>query len=310
MVDISVVVASHRPDYVTALVEAMGAAVWGEMACEVIVVADYPVEEFARHYPSVRWLHHPDRGIAVKRNKGAYAAHGRYLAFIDDDCVPGRGWLVAAARFLESNLDIAGVEGRTTIERSRRAEPYLREFKRLERRGYRTNNICYRAEVFREVGMFDERFTVQREDIDLAFTIIESGRTIGYNDTMVVTHRLRRHEKWDLLKNCVNRRFDPLLYRKHHTLYRQYIGTPFPPSFGVVMLLHGVTVALALAGEWWWVAAAFDAVVAGALMLRRTGIPSSFASAVREYISYVVAPLVVLGALVYGSIVHRTVVLW
>lgn len=310
-IDISVIVASHRPQYVPALVEAMGPAVWGELACEVIVVADYPVEELARAYPAVRWLHYGDRSIPAKRNRGAAAAAGRRLAFIDDDCVPAENWLVEAERFLESNPAAAGVEGRTMIAHGPDAEPYLRDYKRLEQRGYRTNNICYRAEVFREVGMFDERFTVQREDIDLAFTIIESGRAIGYNTSMVVAHRLRRHEKWDLLKNCVNRRFDPLLYKKHRKLYRRHIGTPFPPTLLVVLTLHVLTAWLSAVGWRWGAAAAgADAVVAAGLTLRRAGTPHGAAAGFREYVSYLLAPVVLLGALVHGSARFRTLLLW
>src|SRR5215204_1583505 len=39
-------------------------------------------------FPWVHWRSGPRRGPAANRNSGARAGHGRWLIFIDDDCVP------------------------------------------------------------------------------------------------------------------------------------------------------------------------------------------------------------------------------
>ncbi len=86
---------------------------------EVIVSDDGPPDGnacamVATRYPAVRWVQGPRRGPAANRNFGASHAHGAWLAFTDDDCLPQPGWLSAFASRLA--VDPAGcrvLEGRT-----------------------------------------------------------------------------------------------------------------------------------------------------------------------------------------------------
>src|SRR5438552_17841427 len=48
-------------------------------------------------YPWARWVTGPRRGPAANRNHGAKHARGEWLAFVDDDCLPDKGWLEAIA---------------------------------------------------------------------------------------------------------------------------------------------------------------------------------------------------------------------
>jgi glycosyltransferase involved in cell wall biosynthesis len=229
---VSVIVASHREQFVEELVSSFDALDSESVPMEIIIVADYPIEHYRDTFPHIRWIHVPDISISAKRNRGIENAKGSICAFIDDDCRPSGKWLSRAVAFLDDHPDMAGVEGMTSIASTDTREGSYREFKRLEKRGYRTNNIFYRRDILLSVNMFDERFTVQREDVDLAYAILESGQCIGYSTELKVEHQFRKNEKWDLLKNCINRRFDPLLYKKHKRLYRQYIRTPYPPGSG------------------------------------------------------------------------------
>jgi GT2 family glycosyltransferase len=301
-VRVSVVVASHRRAYVKDL----AAAFAGQPASgiEVIVVADYPVEEYQRMCPAIRWMFHADTGISAKRNAGSGMAQGDILAFIDDDCVPAAGWAGQGLLYLDNHKDAAACEGRTVIEGGAAAAP-VAEFKRLEKAGYRTNNIFYRKSVFLAAGGFDERFTLQREDADLAFSVLSLGHTIGFCAEAVVTHRMRRNEKWDLLKNCVNRRFDPLLYKKHRLLYRKHIGSPVPPGIILVMGFH-VLVVLAACTALWQFAVTLDFLAAMVLSVRRNRVgKNGFLWILRDFISFLAAPFVIEGALIYGSAKFR-----
>jgi GT2 family glycosyltransferase len=298
---VSVVVASHRSAYVTRLAEAFGGQLTSDIpGCEVIIVADYQVEELRRRYPSVRWIHHDDPGISAKRNAGSRLSQGDILAFIDDDCVPGPAWAQEGLLYLDNHKEAAGCEGRTVLEKGGAAAP-VTEFKRLETAGLRTNNIFYRKSVFMSSGGFDERFAFQREDVDLAFSILSRGHGIGYCSEAVVTHRMRSDEKWDLLKNCVNRRYDPLLYKKHCVLYRKHIGSPVPPGIGLVMALHVLCVC-AVFTSLFPAAAALDSLTALLLSLRRNrGGKNGVLWVARDFISFLAAPFVIEGALIYGS---------
>lgn len=48
-------------------------------------------------YPeqTIRLLHEPNQGLSFARNTGWQAAHGKYIAFIDDDSLASSGWLAA-----------------------------------------------------------------------------------------------------------------------------------------------------------------------------------------------------------------------
>jgi glycosyltransferase involved in cell wall biosynthesis len=300
---VSIVVASHRPEYIAALAESL---VCGFSDSEIIVVADYSVKALSEKFPGIVWMYVDNISISAKRNSGCRSAHGSILAFIDDDCIPEPGWISEALAFLNRHPQAGGVEGRTIVEAANAAAP-ISEFKRLERRGFRTNNIFYRKDIFTSAGGFDERFSVQREDVDLAYAVLAAGIDIGYCETAIVKHRVRSGETWDLLKNCINRRFDPLLFKKHPGMYRKHVGSPFTPAIGLVLFFHVVTLlSLLVMPAACPICAGADLTAALALSVRRnTEGKNGLAWVVRDWMSFLVSPFVLGGVLVYGSIKFR-----
>ena len=308
--DFSIIIASHRSDYIGKCVSSFSSVVIKDFSYELIVVADYPVESFTNQYPDIRWIHFPKLSISAKRNAGVAAARGTIIGFTDDDCLAYADWMVAAHVYLAENPDAAGVEGTTTIAADGIESQSLHSDNfRLEQRGFRTNNIFYRANVLRSVGGFDERFAFQREDMDLGFTLIEKKYEIGYSPGIRIDHQVRTGEPWDLLKNCWRRRFDPLLFKKHSLLYRRYIGTPVPP---VIMLIWCAEVLTAC--TFWYDprsalffggAAVIIALVNSMRKLKNFG----FLDIIIQLISNIAAPWVLLAALVHGSIKFRSVLL-
>lgn len=305
---VSVIVASHRRGAIEDFVRHLPASQAAAPSWELIVVADYPLEDLPEKYRDAAWLFHPDRSIPAKRNLGVAHSRGEILAFVDDDCRPAAGWIDSALACLDSHPGWAGVEGRTVVGSTGGDPALYREFRRLESPGFRTNNIFYRRSAFLAAGGFDERFTVQREDLDLAFTLLDRGMEIGYCATALVEHRLRAGEPWDLLKNCVNRRFDPLLHKKHPRRYRRRIGSPFPPGIALVGLAHLSFAVAAIAAPNAVFALAFvDLCAIAVAALRRCGpTPAVF----REAAAAAAAPCVLLAALIHGSVRFRHVLLF
>ena len=308
MPKVSVIVPSHREEFIDEFASSIGDIVCESVPTEIIIVADYTIDNFTKKYPRIHWLYVPDRSISAKRNKGIIFAKGSICAFIDDDCIPGEKWISKAVEFLDNHPDLAGVEGMTVIDQCDKKAGAYREYKRLENQGYRTNNIFYRRQILLDVNLFDERFTLQREDVDLAYSIIEAGFSIGYNREINVRHRFRKNEKWDLLKNCINRRFDPLLHFKHKKLYRHYIGTPYPPGVSLIFLAHVMLIfGVAVSIQLFIVFALLDIFVIIFLTTRRAGMPfiNSPVQWLREFTSFTLSPFVLFGALLYGSIRFR-----
>ncbi len=303
---VSVVVASHRKNNVPDLIHSLQkAAEKVDFPTQIIVVADYPTDEIKQERSSVTWIFVDDKSISRKRNCGVKNAQYEIIAFVDDDCKVDAHWLHRGYTFLTEMRKYCGVEGKTTIETDSAAPAMINQYKRLEKPGYRTNNIFYRKSNFLSVGGFDERFTVQREDLDLAFSLLENGEKIAFDSRIKVTHRFRKGEWWDLLKNCSNRRFDPLLYRKHKVRFRAQVGSPFSGSLLVLLVAHVAAIA-----SLWGVAAHYfilaDLFLVSVLTMRRAGRAAlHLGYFIKEWVAVFAAPFVITSALLYGSFKYR-----
>jgi hypothetical protein len=306
--DCSVIVASHRPNLIESLCKGLlQQKTSSGFRWEIIIVTDYPHGTLQQHYPDFIWLYLADISISKKRNRGVQLAQGNLLAFIDDDCIPADNWIEQGCFYLANHPEATAVEGLTTIAPDPRLpSSATREYRRLEKQGFRTNNLFFRTDHFRAIGGFDERFTVQREDIDLAFTALDKGYRYAYNRDIRVTHVFRSWEKWDLLKNCWNRRFDPLLFRKHPKQYIAMAGSPLPPTLALVLLLHVIFLLSLGKKRSPFLLAGGDALLVALLGIRRAGLrPFSFERIVNETVQIVAAPFVVIAALLYGWVGNR-----
>lgn len=119
MVKVSVVIPTYgRPYQLQACVAALEESAFRREDFEVVVVDDgspEPVESqlsgFTRGFP-LYVLRQANAGAAAARNAGAVRASGRFVAFIDDDCLVERGWLRAVYKRLEAEPNSA-VGGKT-----------------------------------------------------------------------------------------------------------------------------------------------------------------------------------------------------
>ena len=100
--DISIIVPTrNRPEKIVTCLQALSAQTYPHDRFEVIVVddgSDVPlapaITPFRASLP-LRFVEQKRAGPACARNNGARHAAGRLLAFTDDDCEPGAGWLGA-----------------------------------------------------------------------------------------------------------------------------------------------------------------------------------------------------------------------
>ena len=212
--------------------------------CEVIVVTDYKVLDSRQTFPMVRFIETTKKNIPFKRNRGIEASTADIVAFLDDDCIPDPTWILCGKTFLKENPAYCGVQGITSVPPAKNKTTSTQRFERLSQPGFRTNNIFYRKSALLSIDLFDERFAFQREDSDLAFSLMEQGGSIAVSNTIRVTHCHRPKEPFDLLKNIVNRRFDPLLHKKHPALYRALIKTPITPTIIATGIIYGLLGAL------------------------------------------------------------------
>jgi GT2 family glycosyltransferase len=143
------------------------------------------------NFPWATYFQGPRRGPAANRNFGATQANGTWLLFLDDDCVPGPGWLEAYAvginRFSESSV----FEGKTVAP-----GPKLRADHEspLNLTGglLWSCNFGVKRQLFLQLGGFDENFPFPAmEDMDLQLRLSELGYTSIFLSEACVEHPWR-----------------------------------------------------------------------------------------------------------------------
>jgi GT2 family glycosyltransferase/glycosyltransferase involved in cell wall biosynthesis len=152
-------------------------------------------------------------GFAGGCNLGVRHARGEVLAFLNNDARPDRQWARAAVRALRAEPDVAAVAGKVLDwdgERAdfvdggltwfgmgykRHAGRPLTELPDAEHDTPRDvlfgtgSSLFVRAEVFRAVGGFDERFFMFYEDVDLGWRLNLRGWRVRYEPASVAYHR-------------------------------------------------------------------------------------------------------------------------
>ena len=118
-------------------------------------------------------------GPAAARNAGWRLATAPWVAFLDDDVVPGPDW---SARLVE-DLDrcapeVAATQGRIRVPLAdgRRPTDWERNVAGLESAAWATADMAYRRSALVRLGGFDERFPrAYREDADIALRTLDAG---------------------------------------------------------------------------------------------------------------------------------------
>lgn len=174
---------------------------------EIIVIDDGSTDgtkKLVKTYKNIKYIYQNNYGPAKARNKGIISATGEILAFTDDDCIPEKDWLKNAVPYF-NNPSIIGVEG-ITMSSDLYSTPTSIATINLHGKKYSTCNMFYRAEVFKEVGMFDEKFkSAWEEEYELACRILKKGE-IKFVDSVKVYHPIRYYNIKSFLKMYFNRK--------------------------------------------------------------------------------------------------------
>jgi mycofactocin system glycosyltransferase len=173
----------------------------------IIVVDDgsaVPVEpdDFAGTGANIEVLRHPQsRGPAAARNTGLAACATDFVAFLDSDVVPRRGWLEAllghfcdptvalvAPRIVglpQSDHLLARYEAvRSSLDLGQREAPVI-PYGPVSY--VPSAAIVCRTKALREVGGFDDTLRAG-EDVDLCWRLVETGARLRYEPIALVAH--------------------------------------------------------------------------------------------------------------------------
>ena len=205
-----------------------------EPAEEVIVVdngsSDGSVEFLKLSFPSVKVVElDKNYGFAKANNIGIRLARGSRIALLNNDTVVDSRWLAELNHALDNHPEVGFCASKMLMYR----DPNIidsagdmlgiaRAYKRGHRRqdgtefnepafvfGACAGAALYRSEMLADIGLFDETFVTNLEDVDLSFRAQLAGYKCIYVPTAVVYHKVgetkRRISSIDRLTHRNNR---------------------------------------------------------------------------------------------------------
>jgi GT2 family glycosyltransferase len=164
------------------------------------------------------------RGPGAARNRGAAAAAGRWLAFTEDDCVPGPGWLAHAAQNIAKDWMLEALAGETV-------KPGGAPVHRQSGRGplWLPTSLFVRRDAFERLGGYAEdyfdpvRRLYFREDSDFGFRLEDAGVRWARAREAVVEHPDEHPLPYDALRWAARHQYDALLARRHPARFHERI---------------------------------------------------------------------------------------
>jgi glycosyltransferase involved in cell wall biosynthesis len=150
----------------------------------------------------LRGVYEPNKGIVIARNRGIREAHGRWIAFFDDDQLADHRWLAELDRgAAEKQCRVVGGSVHLTFPSGceRRLDPTVRMLlgeakladQPLPYGGRLTpggGNLMIERSVFDEVGVFARTVSGRGEDTHLFSRIERAGIDGWYIPTAIVQH--------------------------------------------------------------------------------------------------------------------------
>jgi glycosyltransferase involved in cell wall biosynthesis len=182
-------------------------------AFEVVLIdgpsTDHTAEVIDRFRDRVTVGKNSTRNLSVSRNLGIELSSGDVIAFIDDDAIPFDDWVETILReFNQRPLTVAAIGGPVyfagqlrfqaeDIGINRFAEARVNiDSTEIGRNGWRRSllgtNACFRADVIRAVGGFDEQFDYFLDESELSYRLQELNYLVGYAPQLYLRHEFAR----------------------------------------------------------------------------------------------------------------------
>ncbi len=178
---------------------------------QILVVDDGSTDatiEIAKKYP-VKIIGHPEnRGLAAARNTAIRSTDAEFIASLDSDCEPDKGWLACLIKNINSPAT-AGAGGRVEegnlsslfdIWRSVHMQQHWGAKKKTNPPFLFGSNTLFRREALIKAGSYNESYGNNFEDVDISNRLRKSGYNLVYEPRAAAVH-LKGDDLFSLLNN-------------------------------------------------------------------------------------------------------------
>lgn len=219
---------------------------------DIIVVMDGPadklVEFLKSNFEQIIVLTKKHTGVCQTRNLGIVHSKAKYIAFIDDDCIPDKKWLENYLSIVSKNPDIYAIGGRTlSISNNSIFQRYAIKRNLLTKPIYLngeiisliTANTLIKRKELNNIGGFERVFdtifgSCGGEDADLSFKLRQEKIKLSYCESAIVYHFHR-----DTLKSFIKQQYRNGQGLIIHANYRKFsieqLGFPEPQLLKIVI---------------------------------------------------------------------------
>jgi|688.fasta_scaffold55890_2 GT2 family glycosyltransferase len=188
---------------------------------EVIITDDSNNEDSMKlvqeDFPNFSYIKGEQKGPAANRNNGASKAVGKWLIFFDDDVIVKEDILTKYAELINSTqaevFEGAIHPSDLTMMKKDMSECPVN----INGNCFWSANFCIRADVFRKVNGFDERFTIAAQEDQDIYIRLKKYFIIYFAKDAIVTHPVRiisfKQKVFNIFRGVENWY---LLETKHH----------------------------------------------------------------------------------------------
>jgi len=233
LIDVSVVIVSRdRKELLGKAMDSVISQNYPKEKIELIIVDDGSTKNNLRDFvlgkkklfENVVYLRQQPSGPAAGRNFGASKASGKFILFTDNDCLLEKNWVKESLAFF-SEKEVVCFEGRIITDTKRNL--FTNAPENLSGGKFMTANMGFRKDAFMKLKGFNEKLGFWREDTELAFRAMETGK-VPFAEKAVVYHPLRK-EPWQNVFRYLNfLRNEWLVFFMHPKKFAEFV---FPDIF-------------------------------------------------------------------------------
>jgi alpha-1,3-rhamnosyltransferase len=186
-------------------------------------------------------LHDFGRGLGYARNLVIANAEGDFVLWVDGDMILCRDFVAKLVAYMENNPEVGIAKGKQALDSGGNLASALEGYSRVmghmvdyrsekgRSKSLGTSGCIYRAEVFRDVGGFDERMRGYGEDQDIEIRVRAAGWSLDTVDAEYLDYE-RHGVSWKGLwsRYWLRGYYTHCFLHKHKRVVKHY--RTFPPA--------------------------------------------------------------------------------